>query len=47
MRARGFFLCLALGLAGWVLFLGVAMATRLDSGIDRWFAELYGQGLAP
>jgi hypothetical protein len=42
MRARGFFLSLGLGLAGWVVFLGFAMAARLPApGIGRVLAAQY------
>lgn len=42
MRARGFFLVLALGAAGWVVFLGVVMAARLGlPGVGRVLAQQY------
>jgi hypothetical protein len=42
MRARGFFLALALGLAGWVVFFGLAIAARLGvPGVGGPLAENY------
>jgi hypothetical protein len=39
-RAPGFYLALALGLAGWVVFLGLAMALRLPvPGLGRLLRE--------
>jgi len=41
-RAPGFYLALALGVAGWVVFLGLAMVARLaPAGIGGLFREHY------
>jgi hypothetical protein len=42
LRAPGFYVALALGIAGWVVFLGLAMAAHLaPAGIGGLFREHY------